>query len=156
MLSFCLIFCQFQLGFAYKKSVKYFLPSFLRIFYLCWSWHSVRTCAYQGGKKCSFFGKFGLLGFLGTPVLRVALLPYYRRTTISTGKKFIAYPVSLSTTQKFLSSSINSSVMLYILIKSNINSELPLALNVPSVMYIMKHHCIFLMNVFMHKCMDPT
>ena len=28
----------------------------------------------SGGKKCSFFGKFGLLCFLETPVLRFALL----------------------------------------------------------------------------------
>ena len=31
------------------------------------------------GKKYSFFGKFGVLCFLETPVLRFALLPYYRR-----------------------------------------------------------------------------
>ena len=37
------------------------------------------SCAYQGNKKCSFFGKFGVLCFLKTPVLRFALLPYYRR-----------------------------------------------------------------------------
>ena len=37
-------------------------------------------CAYQEGKKCSFFGKFGGLCFLETPVLRFALLLYYRRT----------------------------------------------------------------------------
>ena len=30
-----------------------------------------------GGKKCSFFGKFGVLCFLVIPVLRFALLPYY-------------------------------------------------------------------------------
>ena len=30
-----------------------------------------------GGKKCSFFGKFGMLCFLETTVLRFALLPYY-------------------------------------------------------------------------------
>ena len=35
----------------------------------------------SGGKKCSFFGKFGMLYFLETPVLRFALLPYYRRIT---------------------------------------------------------------------------
>ena len=29
-------------------------------------------------KKCSFFGKSGVLCFLETPVLRFALLPYYR------------------------------------------------------------------------------
>ena len=32
----------------------------------------------SGGKKCSFFGKFGILCFLVTPVLRFALLLYYR------------------------------------------------------------------------------
>ena len=30
----------------------------------------------SGGKKCSFFWKFGVLCFLETPVLRFALLPY--------------------------------------------------------------------------------
>ena len=30
----------------------------------------------SGGKKCLFFGNFGLLCFLATPVLRFALLPY--------------------------------------------------------------------------------
>ena len=34
----------------------------------------------SGGKKCSFFGKFGVLCFLETIVLRFALLPYYRQT----------------------------------------------------------------------------
>ena len=32
----------------------------------------------SGGKKCSFFGKFDVLCFYETPVLRFALLPYYR------------------------------------------------------------------------------
>ena len=30
-------------------------------------------------KKCSFFGKFGVLCFLETSVLRFALSPYYRQ-----------------------------------------------------------------------------
>ena len=30
-------------------------------------------------KECSFFGKFDVLCFLETPVLRLALLPCYRR-----------------------------------------------------------------------------
>ena len=30
-----------------------------------------------GGKKCLFFGKFGVLCFLEMPVLRFTLLPYY-------------------------------------------------------------------------------
>ena len=35
---------------------------------------------YAGGKKCSFFGKFGVLRFLETPVFRFfALSPYYQR-----------------------------------------------------------------------------
>ena len=37
----------------------------------------------SGGNKCSFFRKFDLLCFLETPVLRFALLPYYRRNVIS-------------------------------------------------------------------------
>ena len=32
----------------------------------------------SGGKKCLFFGNFGVLCFLEIPVLRFALLPYYR------------------------------------------------------------------------------
>ena len=31
----------------------------------------------SGDKKCSFFGKLGVLSFLETLVLRFALLPYY-------------------------------------------------------------------------------
>ena len=38
-----------------------------------------RTCPYQGVINFCFFGKFGALRFLETPVLRFALLPYYRR-----------------------------------------------------------------------------
>ena len=34
------------------------------------------------GKKCSFSGKFGVLCFLETPVLRFALLPYYRQNIL--------------------------------------------------------------------------
>ena len=37
------------------------------------------THTYQGVKKRSFFGKFGVLCILVTSVLRFALLPYYRR-----------------------------------------------------------------------------
>ena len=33
----------------------------------------------SGCKKCSFFGKFGVLCFFETPVLSFTLLPYYRR-----------------------------------------------------------------------------
>ena len=37
----------------------------------------------SGGKKYSFFGKFGVLCFLVTPVLRFALLPYCRRIDVA-------------------------------------------------------------------------
>ena len=37
------------------------------------------TCAYQGSKKCLFFGKFGVLGFNVTSVLTFALSPYDRQ-----------------------------------------------------------------------------
>ena len=33
----------------------------------------------SGRKKCSFFKKFGVFCFPETPVLRFALLPYYRQ-----------------------------------------------------------------------------
>ena len=36
----------------------------------------------SGGKKCSFFGKFGVLCFLETPILRFALLPYCQQNVI--------------------------------------------------------------------------
>ena len=34
----------------------------------------------SGGEKCSIFGKFGMLCFLVTSVLRFALLPYYGKS----------------------------------------------------------------------------
>ena len=37
----------------------------------------------SGGKKCLFFGKFGVLCFLEEPVLRLALLSYYRRNVLT-------------------------------------------------------------------------
>ena len=36
----------------------------------------------SGCKNCSFFGKFGVFCFLETPVLRFALLAYYRRNML--------------------------------------------------------------------------
>ena len=39
------------------------------------------VCA-SGGKKCLFFGKFGVLCFLGKTVLRFVILPYYRWNTV--------------------------------------------------------------------------
>ena len=41
-------------------------------------WYA-HVCAYQGIKNVCFCGKFGVFCFLETPVLRFALLPYYRR-----------------------------------------------------------------------------
>ena len=38
-----------------------------------------RKTNISGGKKCLFFGNFGVLCSLETPVLRFALLPYHRR-----------------------------------------------------------------------------
>ena len=56
---------------------KYFLPPDTHT-YVCVS----------GGKKCSFFGKFGVLCFLETPVLRFALLPDYRRIIRSRNSQY--------------------------------------------------------------------
>ena len=41
-------------------------------------------CLYiSGGKKCSFFRKFGLLCFLVIPVMIFAFLPYYQQIYIA-------------------------------------------------------------------------
>ena len=46
---------------------------------------SVRTGAYQGVRNVRvFFGKFGVLCFLVTSVLRCAFLPYYQQTVLHT------------------------------------------------------------------------
>ena len=42
-----------------------------------------KNVSVSGGKKYSFFGKFGVLCFLETPVLRFALLPYYKRILLN-------------------------------------------------------------------------
>ena len=47
---------------------------------------SLDTHTYEcisGSNKCSFFGKFGVLCFLETLVLRIGLLPYYRRYLVN-------------------------------------------------------------------------
>ena len=68
---------------------KHFLPPDTHT-YLCVS----------GGKKCSFFGKFDVLCLLKTPVLRFALLLYYRRSiAICHGIVFMEWLSPAYTTQ---------------------------------------------------------
>ena len=43
--------------------------------------HVCVSCV-SGSKKCLFFGNFGVLCFLETPVLRFVLLPCYRRSRL--------------------------------------------------------------------------
>ena len=45
--------------------------------------HFFTPWCVSGGKKCSFFGKFDVVCFLETHVLRFAFLPYYRRKSSS-------------------------------------------------------------------------
>ena len=52
-----------------KKSVKTNFMSTTRATHVCVS----------GNKTCFFFGNFGVLCFLETPVLRFVVLPYYRQ-----------------------------------------------------------------------------
>ena len=51
--------------------------------WLCRLWSLIWRQCVSGGKKCSFFGKFGVLCFLETPVLRFSLLPYHRRFQVT-------------------------------------------------------------------------
>ena len=53
-----------------------------------------------GGKKCLFFGNFGLLSFLATSFLRFANLPYYQQYYFFSGK--VSYKVSGKVSWKFL------------------------------------------------------
>ena len=56
----------------------------------------------SGGKKYSFFRKFDVLCFLETPVLRFALLPYYRRSKYEKMSNFnvVIYIFELRFTKK--------------------------------------------------------
>ena len=49
---------------------------------ICYRLIRTRTFAYQGLRNVLFFGKFGVLCFLKTPVLRFVFLYYYRRRRI--------------------------------------------------------------------------
>ena len=52
--------------------------------------HSGEIVCVSGGTECSFFGKFVVLCFLVTSVLRFALLPYYRRYARKEGARKLA------------------------------------------------------------------
>ena len=67
-----------QLCFKNPKHVKF---SKKRTFLTHWYAH--------GGQKCSFLGKFDVLSFLETPILRFALLPSYRQNNIE--KKLVQH-----------------------------------------------------------------
>ena len=58
----------------------------------------------SGGKKCSLFGKFDVLCFLETPVLRFALLPYYRRSVRLKKSPLFSFKISLRPCQTSISS----------------------------------------------------
>ena len=58
------------------------------------------TCV-SGAKKCSFFKKFGVLCFLLTPVLRIGLLPYYRRYSTTFMTKITHSVVTISPNHQF-------------------------------------------------------
>ena len=60
---------------------KQITPNFPRSKYFLPPDTHTHVCV-SGGKKCLFFGKFGLLSFCVTPVWRFAHLPYYRRIGI--------------------------------------------------------------------------
>ena len=66
-----------------------------RTFLTPWYAHEIRNKEIRT-KKCSLFGKFGLL-FLETPVLRFALLPYYRRNHQAKLKTYFIFTCSKST-----------------------------------------------------------
>ena len=56
----------------------------------------------SGGKKCQLFGKFDVLCFLGTPILRFALLPYSRRIKTIVKTFFRVHITQLAPAKKFV------------------------------------------------------
>ena len=82
------------------------------------SYPLIRTHVYvSGGKKCSFFGKFGVLFFLlETPVLKFALLRYYQRFGMQYQLKKIYLKILNSRTRKpmlFHAYSISQIIMVH-------------------------------------------
>ena len=73
---------------CYKKT-KHAKFSEKRIFRTC-------ACASQGGRKCLFFGKFDVLCFLVTPLLRFALLLYCRQVLVTS---YLIYHLMFTTTK---------------------------------------------------------
>ena len=59
--------------------------------WLCRLWSLIWRQCVSEGKKCSFFGKPGVLCFLETPVLRFSLLPYHRRFQVTWHLFFFVY-----------------------------------------------------------------
>ena len=84
--NFALLRTNLKTGVSRKQSTpnfpksKHFLPPDTHT-YVCIS----------GGKKCLFFGKFGMLCFLETPVLRIALVLYYRRYYLQTSRNLVFF-----------------------------------------------------------------
>ena len=73
----------------YYKKINHVKFSEKRVFLTPWY---AQVHVRIRGKKCSFFGKFGVLYFLVTPVLRFTLLPYYRRIILYfAGNSFINF-----------------------------------------------------------------
>ena len=65
----------------------------------------LRDDTHIRGKKCSFFGKFGVLYFLETLVLRFVPLPYYRRLRCLTSEsigKFLVNNILMFESARFL------------------------------------------------------
>ena len=61
----------------------------------------------SGSKKYSFFGKFGMLCFLETSVLRFAFLPYHRRfihTLTNSSLMRVNFPISYTARAVFVNS----------------------------------------------------
>ena len=70
----------------------------------------------SGGKKCLFFGNFGVLCFLETPVLRFALLPYSRRIVLTSSNDSRRCQISFKIKWDLLTRGVNlSKNFLYII-----------------------------------------
>ena len=107
------------------------------------------TCVCLSGReKCLLFGKYGVLCFLVTAVLRLALLPYYRRSDIWLRENIKLFK-SHSVFKKKIWARISADISIHFkVIYKNINLEISL---IRKVGWAWKFHCsgIFMELIFL-------
>lgn len=136
-------YCKWGTDVTRKQSTSNFLENerFLRS-------NTHRCVCGSRGKECSSSGKFSVLRFLVTSVLRLALLPYYRRSDIWLRENIKLFK-SHSVFKKKIWARISADISIHFkVIYKNINLEISL---IRKVGWAWKFHCsgIFMELIFL-------